>query len=87
MRYTMLRREGLAGHLGWPGLLGPGGWEEAAMLVHMAEWAGSVLAAGVVAGLLVLAAAAAGVWWLYRGLRRRVEEPGGRPDLPRQRPV
>jgi hypothetical protein len=43
------------------------------MLWHIAEWAGSVLAAGVVAGLVVLAAGAAGVWWLYRGLRRRVE--------------
>jgi hypothetical protein len=43
------------------------------MLVHIVEWAGSVLAAGVVAGLLVLAAATAGVWWLYRRLRRRVE--------------
>jgi hypothetical protein len=43
------------------------------MLWHIAEWAGSVLAAGVVAGLVVLAAGAAGAWWLYRGLRRRVE--------------
>jgi hypothetical protein len=36
------------------------------MLWHIAEWAGTVLAAGVVAGLVVLAAGAAGVWWLYR---------------------
>jgi hypothetical protein len=43
------------------------------MLVHIAEWAGVVLAAGVVAGLVVLAAGAAGVWWLYRRLRRRME--------------
>ena len=43
------------------------------MLWHIAEWAGVVLAAGVVAGLVVLAAGAAGVWWLYRGLRWRVE--------------
>jgi hypothetical protein len=43
------------------------------MLWHIAEWAGAVLAAGVVAGLVVLAAGAAGVWWLYRRLRRRVE--------------
>ena len=40
------------------------------MLWHIAEWVGSVLAAGVVAGLVVLAAGAAGVWWLYRRLRR-----------------
>jgi hypothetical protein len=43
------------------------------MLWHIAEWAGAVLAAGVVAGLVVLAAGAAGVWWLYRRLRRRME--------------
>ena len=43
------------------------------MLWHIAEWAGSVLAAGVVAGLVVLAAGAVGAWWLYRGLRRRLE--------------
>jgi hypothetical protein len=43
------------------------------MLWHIAEWAGAVLAAGVVAGLVVLAAGAAGAWWLYRRLRRRVE--------------
>jgi len=42
------------------------------MLWHIAEWVGSVLAAGVVAGLVVLAAGAAGVWWLYRRLRRRM---------------
>jgi len=43
------------------------------MLVHIAEWAGAVLAAGVAAGLVVLAAGAAGVWWLCRRLRRRME--------------
>jgi hypothetical protein len=43
------------------------------MLWHIAEWAGAVLAAGVVAGLVVLAAGAAGVWWLCRRLCRRVE--------------
>ncbi len=43
------------------------------MLWQIAEWAGTVLAAGVVAGLVVLAAGAAGVWWLYRRLRCRVE--------------
>jgi hypothetical protein len=43
------------------------------MLWQIAEWAGAVLAAGVVAGLVVLAAGAAGMWWLYRRLRRRVE--------------
>jgi hypothetical protein len=43
------------------------------MLVHIAEWAGAVLATGVVAGLVMLAVGAAGVWWLYRRLRRRME--------------
>lgn len=43
------------------------------MLWHIAEWAGAALAAGVVAGLVVLAAGAAGVLWLYSRLRRRVE--------------
>ena len=43
------------------------------MLAHIAEWAGAVLAAGVVAGLVVLVAGAAGGWWLYRRLRCRVE--------------
>jgi uncharacterized BrkB/YihY/UPF0761 family membrane protein len=43
------------------------------MLWHIAEWAGAVLAAGVITGLVVLAAGAAGVWWLYRTLRRRME--------------
>ena len=43
------------------------------MVSHLAEWIGAVLAAGVIAGLVGLAAAAAGVWWLYRTLRRRVE--------------
>ena len=42
------------------------------MLWHVAEWAGAVLAAGVVAGLVVLAAGAAGAWWLYRRFRRRL---------------
>jgi hypothetical protein len=43
------------------------------MLAHMAEWAGAVAAAGVVAGLVVLAAGAAGAWLLYRRVRRRLE--------------
>ena len=43
------------------------------MVSYVAEWIGAVLAAGVITGLVVLAAAAAGVWWLYRTLRRRVE--------------
>ena len=47
------------------------------MLSHIAEWAGAVLAAGVVAGLVVLAAGSVGVWWLYRRLRRRVEAFAG----------
>ena len=43
------------------------------MLAHIAEWAGAVAAAGVVAGLVVLAAGAAGAWLLYRRVRRRLE--------------
>jgi hypothetical protein len=43
------------------------------MLAHIAEWAGAVAAAGVVAGLVVLAAGAAGAWLLYRWVRRRLE--------------
>ena len=43
------------------------------MVGQIAEWAGAVLAAGVVVGLVVLAAGAAGVWWLCRRLRCRVE--------------
>jgi hypothetical protein len=39
------------------------------MLAHIAEWA----AAMVVAGLVVLAAGAAGAWLLYRRIRRRLE--------------
>ena len=42
------------------------------MLTQIAEWAGAVLAAGVVAGLMVVAAVSAGVWLLYRRLRRHV---------------
>ena len=42
------------------------------MLSQIAEWAGAVLAAGVVAGLVVVAAVSAGVWLLYRRLRRHV---------------
>ena len=47
------------------------------MLPHIVEWAGAVLAAGVVAGLVVLVAGIAGAWWLYRRLRRRVEALAG----------
>ena len=43
------------------------------MLAHIAEWAGAVAAVGVVAGLVVLAAGAAGAWLLYRRVRRRLE--------------
>ena len=42
------------------------------MLAHIAEWAGVVVAAGVVAGLVAVAAGAAGVWLLYRRVRRRL---------------
>lgn len=43
------------------------------MLAQIAEWVGAVLAAGVVAGLVVVAAGSVGGWLLYRRLRRRVE--------------
>jgi hypothetical protein len=43
------------------------------MLTQIAEWAGAALAAGVVAGLMVAAAVSAGVWLLYRRLRRHME--------------
>ena len=43
------------------------------MLWHLTEWAGTVLAAGVVAGLVVTAAVAVGAWLVYRWARRRVE--------------
>ena len=43
------------------------------MLSQIAEWAVAVLAAGVVAGLVVVAAGSVGVWLLYRRLRRGVE--------------
>ena len=43
------------------------------MLSQIAEWAAAVLAAGVVAGLVVVAAGSVGVWLLYRRLRRGVE--------------
>ena len=47
------------------------------MLSSAVEWAAAVLAAGLVAGLVVLAAGSVGVWWLYRRLRRRVEAFAG----------
>ena len=43
------------------------------MLAHIAEWAGAAAAAGLVAGLVVLAAGAAAAWLLYRRVRRRLE--------------
>ena len=42
------------------------------MLADIAEWVGAVVVAGVVAGLVVLAAGAAVAWWLYRRLRQRM---------------
>ena len=42
------------------------------MLSHIAEWAAAVLAGGLIAGLVVVAAGAAGGWLLYRWVRRRV---------------
>jgi hypothetical protein len=43
------------------------------MLTQIAEWAGAVLAAGVVAGLVVVAAVSTGLWLLCRRLRRHLE--------------
>ncbi len=43
------------------------------MVWHIAEWAGTVLAAGVVAGLVVAAVGAGAMWLLYRRARRRME--------------
>jgi len=43
------------------------------MLSHIAEWAVAVLAGGVIAGLVVVAAGAAGGWLLYRWVRRRLD--------------
>ena len=43
------------------------------MVSSAVEWAAAVLGAGVVAGLVVLAAGSVGVWWLYRRVRRRVQ--------------
>ncbi len=42
------------------------------MVWHIAQWAGTVLAAGLIAGLVVAAAGAVGAWWLYRRLRQRL---------------
>jgi membrane protease YdiL (CAAX protease family) len=42
------------------------------MLWHIGEWAGTVLAAGVVAGLVVAALGAVAAWLVYRWARRRV---------------
>ena len=47
------------------------------MLSSAVEWAAAVLAAGLVAGMVVLAAGSVGLWWLYRRLRRRVEAFAG----------
>ena len=43
------------------------------MLSSAVEWAAAVLAAGLVAGMVLVAAGSVGVWWLYRWLRRRLE--------------
>jgi hypothetical protein len=47
------------------------------MLWHIAEWAGTVLAAGMVAGLLVAALGAVAAWLVYRRVRHRVEAVTG----------
>jgi len=43
------------------------------MLSSLAEWAVAVVAAGLVAGLVLVAAAVAGFWWLRRKIRRKVD--------------
>jgi hypothetical protein len=43
------------------------------MVWHVAEWAGTVLAAGVIAGAVLAAAGAVAAWLVYRRFRRRVE--------------
>jgi hypothetical protein len=43
------------------------------MVWHLAEWAGTVLAAGVAAGIVVAAAAGVAAWLVYRRARRRVQ--------------
>ena len=43
------------------------------MLWHIGEWAGTVLAAGVVAGLVVVTLGVVAGWLVYRRARRRVE--------------
>jgi hypothetical protein len=47
--------------------------EEAGMVWHIAEWAGTVLAAWLITGLVVAAVGAAALWLAYRRARRRVE--------------
>ena len=47
------------------------------MVSSAVEWAAAVLGAGVVAGMVVVAAGSVGVWWLYRRVRRRVEAFAG----------
>jgi hypothetical protein len=42
------------------------------MVWHLAEWAGTVLAAGVVAGLVVAALGVVAAWLAYRRARRLV---------------
>jgi hypothetical protein len=43
------------------------------MLWHIGEWAGTVLAAGVVAGLVVVTLGVVAGWLVYRRARRHVE--------------
>jgi hypothetical protein len=42
------------------------------MWSSIAGWAATVVATGVVAGSVVVLAAAAGLWWLRRWIRRRL---------------
>jgi hypothetical protein len=45
------------------------------MLSHVTEWVGTVLAAGVIAGLVAVAAGSAGVWSVMPGHRQRITGP------------
>jgi len=43
------------------------------MVSSALEWTAAVLASGMVAGLVLLAAGAAGLWWVRRWVRRRMK--------------
>jgi hypothetical protein len=58
------------------GLAPKGGDRSAGMLPSVAVRAGELLAAVAIAGLMLLAVAAGGVWWLRRRVRRRLQVLG-----------